>query len=165
MAISSKLYPSTKCRLRVLPAQPTATSLAKPRDNSGRFTKKLSRNQRAKLDIQKFLAREARPGVSKDLELIEHMHKVALECGADNAVGLAKLYEEIQLRGRGKPEETDESKEFQALHPVKFVIVTFPENVQPMPALPAPSPSKPSFVEAEFTTNPALESETHYDQS
>jgi hypothetical protein len=92
------------------------------------------------------------------------MHKIALGCGADNAVGLAKLYEEIQLRGRGKA-ETDESKKFQALHPVKFVIVTSPENVQAMPALPAPSPTKPSFVEAEFTTNPALESERHYDQS
>jgi hypothetical protein len=54
---------------------------------------------------------------------------------------------------------------FKALHPVKFVIVTSPENAQPMPALPAPDLTKPSFVEAEFTTNSALESERHYDQS
>ena len=75
---------------------------------------KLSRNQRAKLDIQKFLARDVRPGVTKDLELIEHMHKIALNCTAEEAVGVAKLYEEIQLRDRGKAEETDESNEFQA---------------------------------------------------
>ena len=99
----------------------------------------VSRCEQQAQRVQRLLTKKVEGGKTVEVQMAEHLAKTVLECGPDNVVGAAKAFETLEARAWGKVRENEDT--LDALHRanVKVVIVQMPENLQPMPALPAPA--------------------------
>jgi hypothetical protein len=144
-----------------------AAIVPRPRDVSGRFTKKakLTKAQKSTLRLQNILTKkDPETGLTIEEKLVEHLVTTAMECGPKDLMAAAKTYATVEERawGRVAPSEAELNENIR--NPVLIVHITDP----PLPCqgeLKVAEPLRPSFGDAPYidaeliSTNPQLTAE------